>query len=116
MYLDLVRNCYSSRCIEALTRSYCNPGVPKLILSDNWGQLVSSETQNLKAKKGITWKFNLAAASWWGGFFGRLVRFFKKCLKKILKNLRFNYEQLLTLLAHTQPSRHRNVSKTLPQR
>ena len=35
LYLDLVPKCYSSTCIRALTRFFCNHGVPKLILLDN---------------------------------------------------------------------------------
>ena len=53
-------------------------------------------------KKGITWKFNLAAAPWLGGLFEWFVQSIKRCfLKMIIRNLRFNYEQLLTLLGHT---------------
>ena len=85
MYLDLVPNCYSKTCIRALTRFFCNRGVQKLILSDNGSQFISSETQNFIAQKGITWKFNLVAAPWWGGLFERFVRSIKRCLKKDIK-------------------------------
>ena len=98
----MVPNCYSSTCIRALTRFFCNREVPKLILSDNGSQFISSEAQVFIAQKGITWKFNIAAAPWWGSLFEWFVHSIKRCLKKILKNLRFNYEQLITLLAHIQ--------------
>ena len=44
------------------------------------------------------WRFNLEKASWWGGFFERLVRCVKRCLKKILKNAKLTYEELLTVV------------------
>ena len=47
-------------------------------------------------------QFDLAAGPWWDGLFERFVRSIKRCLRKILKSLRFNYEQLITLLAHIQ--------------
>ena len=102
LYLDLVPNCYSVICIQALTRFFCNRGVPKLTLSDNGSQFISLKTQNFTAKKGITWKLNLVAAPWWGGLFERFIHSIKICLKKTLKNLRLSYEQLLTLLAYIQ--------------
>ena len=46
----------------------------------------------------ITWRFNLERAPWWGGFFERLIRCVKRCLKKILRNARLTYEELLTVI------------------
>ena len=100
--LDLVSDCYSSTCIRALTRFFCNRGTPNLILSNNGSQFISGETQTFRTNKGITWRFNIAAAPWWGGLFERFVRSVKRCLKKILNNLRLDYEYMLTLLAQIQ--------------
>ena len=102
LFLDLVPDCYSSTCIRALTRFFCNRGTPNLILSDNGSQFISTETQAFATNKGVTWKFNLAAAPWWGGLFERFVRSVKRCLKKVLNNLRLDYEHMLTLLAQIQ--------------
>lgn len=38
------------------------------------------------------------ASPWWGGFFERLVRSFKRCLKKTLRTARVTYEELSTIL------------------
>ena len=100
--LELVSDCYSSTCIRALTRFFCNRGTPNLILSDNGSQFISGESQTFTTNKGITCRFNLAAAPWWGGLFERFVRSVKRCLKKILNNLRLDYEYMLTLLAQIQ--------------
>ena len=64
--------------------------------------LLDKKHKRFIVKKGITWKLNFAAAPWWGGLFEWFVHSIKRCLKKLLKNLRFNYKQLLTLLAHIQ--------------
>ena len=100
--LELVSDCYSSTCIRALTRFFCNRGTPNLILSDNGSQFISGESQTFTTNKGITCRFNLAAAPWWGGLFERFVRSVKRYLKKILNNLRLDYEYMLTLLAQIQ--------------
>ena len=102
LYLDLVPDCYSSTCIRALTRFFCNRGTPNLILSDNGSQFTSGETQRFTTNKGITWRFNLAAVPWWSGLFEMFVRSVKRCLKEILNNLRLDYEYMLTLLAQIQ--------------
>lgn len=54
MYLDLVPEYYSSACIRALAKLFCNLGVPKLVLSGNGGQFLSLETQNFVSTNGIT--------------------------------------------------------------
>ena len=100
LYSDLISKCYLSTCFRVLTSSFVI--VEYRSLSDNGSQSISSETQNFIAKKGITQKFNLAAKPLWGGLFERFVRSIKRCLKKILKNLRYEYKQLYALLKHIQ--------------
>ena len=39
---------------------------------------------------------------WWGGFYERMVRSVKRCLKKVLRNARLTYEELLTLLIRVE--------------
>ena len=81
---------------------FCNRGVPKLILSGDGSQFISlaKETQNFTAKEGITQKFNLAAAPWWGDLFEWFVRSIKRCLKKIFKNFGFNYHTHSSRISH----------------
>ena len=56
------------------------------------------ETQAFVASKSIKWRFNVAAAPWWGGIFERLIRSTKRCLKKVLTNSRLTYEELMTVI------------------
>ena len=46
----------------------------------------------------IEWCFNLEKAPWWGGFFERLVRSVKRCLKKVIGHSRLSYDDLSTLI------------------
>ena len=41
-------------------------------------------------------------APWWGGFFERLIRSVKRCLKRILKNAKLSYEELLTVVTEVE--------------
>ena len=47
--------------------------------------------ERLTADK-IEWKFILERAPWWGGFYERLIRSAKGCLKKILGDALLSYE------------------------
>ena len=35
---------------------------------------------------------------WWGGFYERMVKYVKRCLKKVLATSKLKYEELLTVL------------------
>ena len=39
---------------------------------------------------------------WWGGFYERMVRSVKRCLKKVLRYARLSYEELLTYLIRVE--------------
>ena len=40
----------------------------------------------------------MAKAPWWGGFFERMIKSAKRCLKKLLRYARLTYEEMLTVL------------------
>ena len=50
------------------------------------------EVQDLLLNHKIKWRFNLELAPWWGGFFERMTRCVRRCLKKILKNAKLTYD------------------------
>ena len=56
-----------------------------MILSDNGKTFKGKELKEVLLKSGINWRFNLAKASWTGGFFERLIRSLKRVLKKLLR-------------------------------
>ena len=53
-------------------------------------------------KNGVKWKFNLPKSPWWGGFFERLVRSTKRCLKKVSGSSKLTDEELLTVLVEVE--------------
>ena len=48
--------------------------------------------------KGVTWEFIVEKAPWHGGFWDRLVRSVKRCLKKLMGRASLSFEEMRTLL------------------
>ena len=79
--------------LRCLRRFVARRGVPSPIVSDNAKTFKAAEKtlrklynqtrikSELETKR-ITWRFNLERAPWWGGFFERMVRSAKRCLRK----------------------------------
>ena len=98
VFLDLVYDTSAEACVSVLQRFISSRGAPKMFISDNVSAFISSHVQNFISSKYIQWKFNTEAAPWTGGFFERMIKSVKRCLKKVLLNARLNYEELLTVL------------------
>ena len=98
IHLDLVPDCSGKSCVDALTRFINSRGAPKLAISDNGTAFISRDVQTFASNRGIRWKFNIPNAPWMGGFFERMVKSVKRCLRKMLLNTRLNYEEMLTVL------------------
>ena len=64
--------------------------------------LSSQKYRNFFLNQKVKRRFNLERAPWWGGFFERMVRCFKRCLKKILKSAKLTYEELLTVVVEIE--------------
>ena len=50
----------------------------------------------------IKWIFNIQRAPWWGGFFERMIQMLKRCLRKLIRQAKFSYEELLTGVAEVE--------------
>lgn len=50
----------------------------------------------------VSWKFIVEKAPWWGGFWERLVRSVKRCLKKTMGKSNLSYEELGTILTEVE--------------
>ena len=50
-----------------------------------------------KMNMGITWKFILEKALWWGGYYERMVKLVKQSLRKVLGRDQLRYEKLMTV-------------------
>ena len=53
---------------------------------------------NFMGMLNLKWKFNLARAPWWGGFFEHLIGIMKKCLSKVIGRSLLSYEELEEVL------------------
>ena len=101
LYLDLVVNSSGKQCVEVIKRLIARYGAHGII-SDNGKAFISEETQDFASCKNIKWRFNIEAAPWQGGFFERMVKSVKRCLKKVLLNARVTFNELLTILSEIE--------------
>ena len=58
----------------------------------------SAKIQAYLTEKRIKWKYNLAKAPWWGGFYERLIKSVKSCLKKCIGRANLSFDELHTTL------------------
>ena len=56
----------------------------------------------MRKYQGKKWNFNLPKIPWPGGFFEILIKSVKRCLKKLLKVLKVDYKDLLSILVEIQ--------------
>ena len=109
VHLDVVPDLNAGTFIRSFKRFIGRRGIPRLVVTDNAKTFKSASrtlstvfklpaVQKFLLDHRITWRFNLERAPWWGGFFERLIRCVKRCLKKILRNARLTYEELLTVV------------------
>ena len=102
VHLDLAIDATSNAFIRSFKRFIGRRGYPTSVLSDNAKTFKSAELNGFLSSKGIKWMYNVDRAPWWGGFFERMVRSVKRCLKKTLANARLNYEELQTVLVQIE--------------
>ena len=99
--------------IRCLKRFAARRGLPRKLVSDNAKAFkAAAKTLNEMMKQpelaryltevGIEWKFNLEKAPWWGGIFERLVKSVKRCLRKIIGQAKFSYDELNTALVEVE--------------
>ena len=113
LHLELVSSMTSESFLLCFRRFCARRGLPKRMISDNAKTFVTA-SRRLKALfqlpevrqhmdlKQIKWSFNTPKAPWQGGFFERLVKSVKRCLKKILGRACVTYEELLTILTEIE--------------
>jgi len=116
VHLELVQNMTVESCIHALRQFVARRGIPAVIISDNAktfkraslelqkleSMMKKRQVQQFAANKGITWKFIPERAAWWGGFWERLVRSVKDCLKAAIGKAKLSNEELETLLTEVE--------------
>ena len=98
VHLDLAVDATSETFIRSFQRFISRRGMPSTMISDNGKTFKSKELKEFRASKRIKWLHIVELSPWWGGFYERLVRSVKRCLKKVLRTAGLTYEELLTLL------------------
>ncbi|GIX68451.1 reverse transcriptase [Caerostris darwini] len=100
----------------ALRRFLSRRGVCQTIYSDNaksfkaaerelqhFAKIVKEqELQDFISSQGVTWKFIIEHAPWWGGFNERLVKCVKDPLRKILGRALLTFEEVSTILTEIE--------------
>ncbi|XP_018321246.1 uncharacterized protein LOC108734266 [Agrilus planipennis] len=61
-------------------------------------QLDWDEITKNSAVQRIVWRFNPPSATWWGGFWERLIGVMKQLLRRVLGRASLNFEDLLTVI------------------
>ena len=113
VHLDAVPDQSTPTFIRCLKRFVARKGLPSQFISDN-GKTFKAAAKYLDSVfkdgtlqghldgVGITWKFNVERAPWWGGAFERLVRSTKRCLKKLIGRSHISLDELITALAEIE--------------
>ena len=113
MHLELLKNLSTESFLQAFRRFSSRRGLPKMLLSDNAKTFKSaskelsrikrsSEVQQHLANKGVTWRFITEKAPWHGGFWERLIKSVKRCLKKSIGRAMLTFEEMRTILVEIE--------------
>lgn len=112
VHLELCSSLTTEVFVAALRRFVARRGRPSTIYSDNGLNFVgcSSALKNVDWKmivdyanvSQIRWKFNPPTASWWGGFWERMIGVVKQLLRSVLGSARVTNEELETLLCDVE--------------
>ena len=66
-HLELCSSMETASLLGCLKRCFARRGTPSLIISDNAKYFKSATLKCFIAARGVTWRYNLAKAPWWGG-------------------------------------------------
>ena len=116
VHLELVSSQSTEHFLLALKRFIARRGLCKVIYSDNaktfkradqdmkelWRSIKDPQLLEYFSQRGISWRFIAERAAWWGGFWERLVRSVKTCLRKVLGRASLSFEELTTILTEVE--------------
>ena len=117
IHLEWVRSLSGEHFLQCLRRFMARRGRPETIISDNaaqfklvktvideqWRQIaLHDEVVTYLSSNGIKWQFTTALAPWQGGFYERLVRLVKQCLRKGIGLRRLTLDQFIVTLSEVE--------------
>lgn len=109
VHLELVEGCSAEQFLRAFRRFASRRGLPKVVMSDNAKNFKScrKEIETIRrspqvrahmANSGVSWNFIVEKAPWWGGFWERIIRLTKDCLKRSIGKASLTFDEMHTLL------------------
>lgn len=116
IHLELCSSMKVENFIASLRRFIARRGAPSTIISDNaktfkrankelkllFAKSDKEKIEDFIGEKQMKWKFIVERAPWWGGFWERMIRSVKTCLKKKLRKAALNFEDLQTNLIEVE--------------
>ena len=113
IHLELVPDMTTTTFIRCLKRFSARRGLPRRIISDNAktfkaaARLIKTifnhkEVKDYLSDVGVEWTFNLEKAPWWGGLFERMVKSTKRCLRKMIGQAKFSYDEMHTAIVEIE--------------
>ena len=113
IHLELVQDLSTSTFLNCFRKFCARRGTHRIANSDNAKTFMAAAKLLTKLSQDkafgtyleshrIIWKFNLPRASWWGGYFERMVGCVKRCLRKILGMAKLSQDELSTVLVEVE--------------
>ncbi|GFX19597.1 integrase catalytic domain-containing protein [Trichonephila clavipes] len=109
LHHELVSSLSTDAFLLSFLRFVARRGTPRIIYSDNstnirgtYNELIDIDWNEISRYAEIQRIYIPPTASWWGGFWERLVRTVKELLRRTLGKAIFTYEELLTILCECE--------------
>jgi hypothetical protein len=114
IHLELTEDLTTDGFLLAMQRFVSRRGFPSILVSDNAKTFISSSiflesirsstaTVTYLAENRLKWVFNCSRASWWGGWFERLIGLIKDLMRKCLpKRKLLNATELATVFCNVE--------------
>ena len=113
IHLELTTSLGAAKFLQAFRRFVGRRGLPAKLLSDNVKTFKTAGKEVKKlvhaeevcqyfTNKQVLWEYIVEKAPWWGGFWERLVRSVKTCLKKHMGRSSLTFEELRTILVEIE--------------
>lgn len=113
LHLEVTDGMTAATFLLAFRRFCSRRGVPSLVMSDNAKTFKhcakevikvvrSEEVRQHMTNKQIQWIFIAEKAPWWGGYWERMVRSVKRCLRKVVGNSTLIFDELVTTVVEIE--------------
>ena len=113
VHLELVPDTTTTTFIRSLKWFSARRGLPRRIVSDNAktfkaaSRLIKTifnhkDVKDYLSHTGVEWTFNLEKAPWWGGLFERMIKSTKRCLRKMIGQAKFSFDEMHTAIVEIE--------------